>query len=294
MTDRHSARNWFSRRIDSQTAGEDAAGSAGGTDRRAADWDRPTCFGNGSARTADSGWSTVTPLHYTPSYEYPLIVWLHQSGHNERQVHQVLPHISIRNYLAVGVRGPRAVDLAGHGFDWPTGSGGFDAACGRVFAAIDEVCRQYSVHQRRIVLAGYRSGASMACRIALRHPQRFAGVVRLGGEFPDGGGCLSALEQLRHARLPMLWQQAINGRDDHPGRLQRDLVTAQLIRARVEVRQYRGDDVMNTVALRDIDRWCFERIISPRQDPSAAPESGILGDGELNAHDTTPLEFSRN
>lgn len=293
MNDPHSARNWFRRRLESQFSGNQANGDPGGAGSAAVDWNRASGVG-GPISPIDSVWSVVTPLHYTPSYQYPLIVWLHHCGHNERQVHQVIPHISVRNYLAVGVRGPRAVDLAGHGFDWPAGGSGFDAACTRVFRAIETACRQYSIHPGRIVLAGYRSGASMACRIALRHPHRFAGVVRLGGRFPDAGGSLAALDELRQRRLPMLWQQAIDGSDDHPEHLQQDLVTAQMIRARVEVRQYRGDDVMNTVALRDIDRWCFDRIISPRDEGSAVSESGILCSGELNANDTTPLEFSRN
>ena len=44
----------------------------------------------------------------------------------------------------------------------------------------------------------------MALRIALRDPERFAGVISLGGRIPEGG--MSNLCQIRRRRMPMLWQ----------------------------------------------------------------------------------------
>ena len=78
------------------------------------------------------------------------------------------------------------------------------------------------------------------------------------------GGLMGNLNALRERQLPMLWQQAINGVDDASDSLQREIADAQWMRAQVEIRQYRGDDVVNTVALKDIDRWCFDTIISPK------------------------------
>ena len=47
----------------------------------------------------------VTPLHYERNYAYPLVVWLHGPGGDERQVTRVMPLVSSRNYAAVGPRG---------------------------------------------------------------------------------------------------------------------------------------------------------------------------------------------
>ncbi|MEM6979367.1 MAG: phospholipase [Planctomycetota bacterium] len=232
--------------------------------------------------------SILTPVGYQPNYRYPLIIWLHGDGGAERQVHRVAPHISTRNYVFAGVRGVQASDIRGSRFEWPASRRCVAAATDAVFETIDEVCEKHAIHTDRILLAGYQSGATMACRIALKHPDRFAGLVRMSGQFPSGQHVMADLTRLRQRRLPMLWQQAINGSDDDSAELSRDLQLARCLRARLEVRQYVGDDVMNDVALRDIDRWCFDTIICPRPEGSADDASA------LSLVDTTPLAFSLN
>ena len=41
------------------------------------------------------------PLHYASGYAYPLIVWLHGSGSDERQLQRIMPLVSMQNYVAV-------------------------------------------------------------------------------------------------------------------------------------------------------------------------------------------------
>ncbi len=208
------------------------------------------------------------PVHYEPNYRYPLIVWLHSDGFNENQIDHVMPHVSTRNYLATGVRGTRAADSAGHRFDWHQSSTAIDAAHDKVLCAIDETCDRYSVHPDRIVLAGYRSGGTMAMRIAMRQPGLVAAVASLGGPMPRGGKVLSNLSSLRERRLPMLWQvaTAAAGFDSHS--LKTDIQSAMLVRAKVEIRQYADDDEMNTAALSDLNHWIMSRIVN-REPPSA-------------------------
>lgn len=231
---------------------------------------------------------TITPLHYQAGYAYPLLVWLHSAGHNERQIEYVLPHISTRNYVGIGIRAGRAIDVHGRGFDWQAGRNATVKACEMILEAIDHTMDEYSIHPERIVLAGYGSGATLACQVALLQSERFAGLVRMGGEFPEASGMFKNFKALRQRQMPMLWQQAINGVDDDAERLQREIVSAQCIRARVEIRQYRDDDVMNTVALKDIDRWCFDKIISPK------PVEPRVGESSLDTSDYRLVDFSAN
>ena len=246
----------------------------------------------------------VTPVHFQAGYQYPLLVWLHSAGNNERQIEQVLPHISTRNYLAVGIRASKATDIRGRCFDWSKGTSGVDKACQSVFEAIDLMADRFAVHPKRVILAGLGTGATMACRVAMRTPDQFAGVVRMAGRFPScqeahsgqttadclqsTGGMMGNLDALRERKLPMLWQQAINGVDDDPACLQREIADAQWMRAQVEIRQYQGDDVVNTVALKDIDRWCFDTIISPK--PSQESVSPHL----IRGADLRMVDFSTN
>jgi len=230
----------------------------------------------------------VTPLHYQHGYEYPLLVWLHSAGHNEHQVECVLPHISTRNYVAMGVRATRATDVHGRSFDWSNGVSAVERACDIVVDAVERAKEQYSIHPQRVILAGYGSGATLACQIGVRQSDRFAGVVRMAGRFPDASGGFKNFKQLRARRLPMLWLQAINGVDDDPDAMRQEIVSAQCIRAQVEIRQYRDDDVMNTVALKDIDRWCFDKIISPK------PASQCVGESTFEGSQYPMIDFSTN
>ena len=52
--------------------------------------------------------SFFVPLHYEPNYAYPLVVWLHGPGDGHRQLKQVMPHISLRNYVAVAPGWPQS------------------------------------------------------------------------------------------------------------------------------------------------------------------------------------------
>lgn len=204
----------------------------------------------------------LLPLHYEPNYRYPLVVWLHSDGYNEHQVEHVMPHISLRNYVGVGVRGVRAADSIGHRFDWSLSAAAVGSAHAAVAETIEEATTRFSIHPGRVVLAGYRSGGTMALRIAMRDPSTFAAAISLGGPLPRCGGMLGNLALLQSRRLPMLWQWADRGDRFDPETLTEDLRSAMMMRAQVEVRQYADDDEMNTVALSDVNDWVMRRVVT--------------------------------
>lgn len=216
---------------------------------------------------AAESWSHLTshrsfflPLHYTPSYNYPLIVWLHNNGFNENQIDHVMPHISVRNYIGVGIRATKAADSVGHRFDWHNSPAGISATQEAVSQAIEDAQERFSIHSSRIVLAGYHDGGTMALRIALREPERFAGAISLGGRMPQGS--IRNLQQLRQRRLPMLWQWGSENTNYNDLNLKADCQLSMAIGSRVEVRQYPGDDEMDTVVLRDVDDWIMRQIVA--------------------------------
>ncbi len=216
---------------------------------------------------SDNPWAQLTsrrsfflPVHYVETYEYPLVVWLHSNGYNENQIDHVMPYISLRNYIGVGIRGSKAADSAGHRFDWHQSPAAIATAHDAVIEAIDEACERFSTHESRIVLAGYGAGGTMAMRIAMRDPDRVAGAISVGGRMPQGA--IRNVQQLRQRRLPMLWQWAESNAAYNAKNLQTDCRSAMAIGSQVEVRQYQGDDEMSTVVLRDIDNWIMRRIVS--------------------------------
>ena len=204
------------------------------------------------------------PVHYERNYAYPLIVWLHGAGQNERQLVKIMPLVSLRNYVAVAPRGTRRLEGAGestlqrNAFTWPRHDGDFDAAEHCVFDLIEEARRQYHVARRRIFLAGSDVGGTMALRIALAHPDLFAGVLSLGGVFPSGRAPLARLVEAR--RLPIF---LAHGRDDADFSDEAVGTQLKLFHAaglQVSLRQYPGGSSLAPRMLSDMDRWVMDIV----------------------------------
>ena len=203
--------------------------------------------------------SFFLPLHYTASYPYPVVVWFHNDGFNEHQIDQIMPHLSLRNYIGIGIRGSRAADSAGHCFSWHDSPAAIGAANDAVCNALDEADRRFSIHPSRIILAGYQSGGTMAQRIAFRSPNDFAGVVSLGGRIPKRG--FTMFKELRSRKLPLLWQWSTQNPSHTEQNLKADCQLAMSISANVEIRQYSDDDEMNTTTLRDANEWMMRQLL---------------------------------
>jgi len=215
------------------------------------------------------------PLHYESGYRYPVIVWLHNDGFNENQIDQLMPYISLRNYIGVGVRGNRAADSLGHQFDWHDSEAATETAHQQIMTALDQAAEQFSVHPDRIILAGYRSGGTMALRIAMRDPSRFAAVVSFGGRMPQGKHVFGDLQFLREQRLNMLWQWAQDNCSYQADSLKEDIHAAMMIQAKVDILQYQGDDEMNTAALAELNQWIMARVVSGVSTTSAASDRWV-------------------
>lgn len=204
--------------------------------------------------------SFFLPLHYSKSYQYPLIVWFHSNGFNEHQIDQVMPHISLRNYVGVGIRGTKAADSIGHRFDWHHSPAGIATTQEAVMQAIEATAERFSINTSRVILAGYREGGTMALRTAMREPDRFAGAISLGGRMPNGS--IRNIQQLRERRMPMLWQWGTENAQYNDQNLKMDCQTSMAIGSRVEVRQYPGDDEMTTIVLHDLDEWIMRHVVA--------------------------------
>lgn len=237
-------------------------------------------FRSSRARRDSTSLSYFLPLRYEPNYQYPLIVWLHQDGAGERQVAEVMPHLSAQNYVAVGVRATRACDTAGHRFQWLQSPLGSSIAEEAIFEAIDSVRSRYAINPERIYLAGYREGGTMAVRVGLRNPAAIDGVITLDGALPRGGRPLANLEAAR--QLAILSAVAIDGSRYPMQTVCEDLRLWHAARLRMDMRQYTVDDVMVREVLSDCNAWIMSRVTG--QDPQLC----------LPDHDTVPVEFSAN
>lgn len=237
--------------------------------------DQPSVEGGVIRREQSGGqaYSLFAPMHYEQNYAYPLLVWLHGPSDDERQLQRIMPLVSMRNYVAVAPRGGRRV--AAGGFDWEMSESHVAESERRLFASIDTACEKFNVAAHRIFLAGLDTAGTHAFEIGLRYPQRFAGVLSLGGPFPLNRSALSRLEEARH--LPLFIAQGGESKKYPVERTCEELRLFHVAGLSVTLRQYPCGDELNTQMLRDMNRWIMEIVTG------ACSDSGDSTDfGEMN------------
>lgn len=214
-----------------------------------------------SIRMLDFPHAVFAPLHYEPGYEYPLIVWLHGCGSDERQLQRIMPLVSMRNYMAVAPRGIPLPENRQGGHGWLQNENHIQHAEQRVFDCIELASGKYNISPDRIFLAGFDHGGTMAMRIAMAHASRFAGVISLCGAFPTGGKLFGNLADAR--RLSILLAA---GRDSERYTAEQVCADLRLIHTSglsVMLRQYPCGQELSPQMLADLDRWIIETITSP-------------------------------
>ncbi|MDR3232540.1 MAG: hypothetical protein LBT46_02535 [Planctomycetaceae bacterium] len=215
-------------------------------------------------------YSLFIPLHYEPRYAYPLLVWLHPSGEDERQLMKIMPQISLRNYVAAAPQGMLLDESAGKNtsertvlsmmhrtkknYGWLNDAGSLDEIEGKVFDCITLAQERCSIAAHKIFLAGFGSGGESSLRLAMMYPERFAGAALFGGVVPDD------------FRLFPLWQknQPLNillgiGQSVDAAAC-RSIETLHAAGAAVEIAEYPDINSATAEMLRDLNRWMMNIV----------------------------------
>jgi phospholipase/carboxylesterase len=200
--------------------------------------------------------ATFAPQNYESGYAYPLIVWLHGKAGNEHQLRRVMPHVSLRNFVAVAPRG--TVTRANGGYRWRQDLDNIEAAETRVFDCIAAASERFNVHSRRVFLVGVGCGGTMAARIGWNHPGKFAGVASIGGPLPTEHSPLRRINDAR--RVPLLVAMARSSPTYSEARVCSDLKLMHSAGCTVALRQYPGADDLTTAMLSDLNVWAMELV----------------------------------
>lgn len=203
------------------------------------------------------------PESYEPGYAYPLLIWLHSAGGDEEQLLRLMPFVSLRNYVALAPRG-MLVRLAdgSTGYGWPQNPQGLDYAQRVIASTVESVALQYHISRQRVFVAGWADGGSMAVRLALSDPHRFAGAVAINGAIPTWGRPLVWLRQQRQLSLLVLY-----GARSHtfpPREACRALRLLHAAGLNVVLRQYPCGDELHQAMLADLNRWLMGEITGQR------------------------------
>ncbi len=197
------------------------------------------------------------PLKYEPKHAYPLLVWLHDTDQSESSVRDVMPSISLRNFLAVAPRGgggsPPCESAGPTQGAWPQTVEGIQEAEDAIEDCIEAVSQRYHVATSQVFVAGWGRGGTMALRLAFRNPTRFAGCASLGGAFPAN---LCPLQDINRARgLNVLLARSDEFLDYDTDRFCGDVRLMYLAGSQLHVRQYQGSQDVLKVILADVNRW---------------------------------------
>jgi phospholipase/carboxylesterase len=202
------------------------------------------------------------PLHYEANYAYPLLIWLHPAGKDERQLRRVMPQVSVRNYVAVAPRATLCIDSEGDdaasGFRWPQSYDHLYLAERRVFECLEIARERYHIHPKRVFLAGAGCGGTMALRVALAHPQRFAGVLSIGGGLPRSLAPLARVNEIRGLPLMLMSGQASERYTQAD--VSADLRLLHSAGIDVTLRMYPFGDEIAPLMLADVDRWLMNVV----------------------------------
>lgn len=194
-----------------------------------------------------------SPIHYEPNYAYPLLVWLHGPDSSELELRQMMPHVSVRNYVGVAPRGTCRTSKTQRLYGWRQTSGEVADACQRVRDCIDIAREKFNIHGDRVFVAGYGEGGTMALRVGMEHPELFAGAISLGGPVPRGG---NAFHRINAARKLPLMISASTDKDSYTNeQLMADVRLLHSGGFSLNVMLYpEGDGLTNTM-FSDIDSW---------------------------------------
>jgi phospholipase/carboxylesterase len=206
---------------------------------------------------------TFLPTGYEHNYAYPLIVLLHSHGGSDEQVLRYAPRISRRNCIYISLRGPVPLNardddgLPSYGWGEP---GEHDAWVSEyLLKAVEQTRREFHIHSERVYLAGIADGAAVAYRMALRMPQKFAGVISVNGTLPrPAEGPLFRDDEVKDLRV-LIAHGAAN--EVVPLELaRRDFLALYGAGADVLLSTHPCTHTVHPNMLRDINRWVIRNV----------------------------------
>jgi len=206
---------------------------------------------------------TFLPTGYEPKYAYPLIVFFHQHGGSDEAVLRLAPRISRRNAIYLSLRGPVPLERQDEdglpAFGWGEAGEHDDHLAEYLLKSVEQTRREFHIHSERVYLAGVAEGASLAYRMALRLPQRFAGVISINGTLPrPQEGPLFRDDEVKDLRV-LIAHGAAN--EVVPLELaRRDFLALYGAGADVLLSTYPCTHTVHPNMLRDVNRWVIRNV----------------------------------
>lgn len=203
---------------------------------------------------------------------FPTIVALHGWGANAHDLLGLAPMLHGGRALVLCPQGPHALAIGGgmYGYGWfplvpgtPPDADAFFRGADALRAFLDQSVARYPVDPAKLVVAGFSQGGVMAYELALRQPERFAGVAGLSTWMPE-----PLIEHLPKTPgqegLPVLM---IHGTRDDRIDIERARESRERMReygAAITYREFEMGHEIRPEALKVIVQWLDDRAFAPR------------------------------
>jgi phospholipase/carboxylesterase len=202
---------------------------------------------------------------------HPTLLLLHGWGASAHDLIGLAPILHRGRALVLCPQGPLAFQTGPGtlGYGWfpllegrPPDPEEVEAALARVARFLEAACRRYPVDPARLVLGGFSQGGFMAYQLALREPERFAGLMALSSWLP-AEAARAIPKRPGHASLPTL---VVHGSDDPMIGIERAYDSRDALLALGVPTVFREYDMGHEIrpeALRDLLGWLEEKVLSP-------------------------------
>ncbi len=200
----------------------------------------------------------VSPIHYEPGYAYPLVVWLHGPDSSELEVRQVMPLVSVRNFVGVAPRGTCRKSKTKRLYGWRQTASEVANACQRVRDCVDLARDQFNIHAKRVFVAGCGEGGTMALRVGMEHPELFAGAISMGGRVPRGGNAFRRINAAR--RLPLMLSVSPSEGEFTNEQVMDDLRLLHCGGFSLSLRLYPAENLLTDTMFSDLNVWLMEQF----------------------------------
>jgi phospholipase/carboxylesterase len=202
---------------------------------------------------------------------HPTILLLHGWGASAHDLIGLAPILHRGRALVVCPQGPLAFQAGpgAIGYGWfplsqgrPPDPEEVEAALAQVRGFLEAVCRRYPVDPARLVLGGFSQGGFMAYQLALREPERFAGLMALSSWLPSEAA-RAIPKQPGHAALPTL---VMHGSQDPMIGIERAYASRDALLSLGVPTVFREYDMGHEIrpeALRELLAWLEEKVLSP-------------------------------
>ncbi|MDR2170102.1 MAG: hypothetical protein LBP59_08170 [Planctomycetaceae bacterium] len=244
----------------------------------------------------------VAPVHYEAGYSYPLFVWLHNFGNDERQLVRLMPQISLRNYVAVAPRGQfvttpsntnsqnnttedwddysinaflKRTNRTKNSYDWLFDKDGAEESERSVFDSIAVAQKSCNIASNRIFIGGVGNGGTMAMRLALMYPKYFAGVAAFDAVMPEKYNVLGNWNLARKLAIFIGTNQSGNISQNSLSKKLQLLYSAGF---KLTVREYQTEmgktvkDLPKQI-LQEVNRWMMGIVCDEREQKNNNAES---------------------